>query len=254
LALAAIYLSQNRILNSQSDIQKTQTTIMKRQNVPVVTSHESGVKLHAGRPSLGKVTDDGKVMTPTDGNRSYVSVAVKNHGNEIAEQVQLACLVNVVSIEDPDIYTGVTELTVDGMHTKPPQGEGALIPPSRELSLLRGKPTLSPDSEDVTERKMFVAGIADQLLNLDHADKGDDSQSESRAVRFGFVLIFTNSVNERFKIPLDQAFSVNTAHFEEQEPDEVTITDLRDAANEYSIDDLMEDVDWSIPEEAFKDR
>jgi hypothetical protein len=154
----------------------------------------------------------------------------------------------------PTIYPGVAELTVDGMFTKPPRGRGALLPPTKDLALLWGTPVLSSSPATVKETKMFVSGILDQLQELrnDESDGNTTNESLHKVIRFGFVLIFTNSVNERFKIPLEPAYSVNVGQFDEGE--DVTLTTLGQRAVVYDIDDLIEDIDWSIPEEAFAER
>jgi hypothetical protein len=254
LALAAIYLSQNQILETQLDIQDTQTDIMKRQKLPVVAAHESGVQLHEGRPTLDRISPDGTLNISTSGDGPYVSVAVENHGEEAAEQIQMACLVDVPSEEDPLIHTGVTELTVDGMFTKPPEGEGALLPPTKNISLLRGTPILSSSQTTVDKPKMCVSGITDQLQKL--SDDGSDDEtgdvSPEKVVRFGFVLIFSNSVNDKFNIPLEPAYSVSPSQFERD--DDVKITTLKQKAVVYNINDLIEETSWSIPNEAFVER
>lgn len=254
LALAAIYLSQNQILDTQTDIQRSQTKIMNRQKLPMVAAHESGIQLHEGRATLEEIDSDGTLCISTKGSGPYVSVAVENHGEEAAEQVQLACLVDVPSVDEPQIHTGVAELTVDGMFTKPPRGEGALLPPTKDLALLRGTPLLSSSPTTVKETIMFVGGIADQLRELrsDESDEETANESSNRVVRFGFVLIFTNSANQTFMIPLESAYSVRAKQFADSE--DVTLTALGQKSVVYDIDDLIKDIEWSISEEAFEER
>lgn len=254
LALAAIYLSQNQILEVQANIQDTQTDIMKRQKLPVVAAHESGIQFHEGRPTLDGISSDGKLNISTSGSGPYVSVAVENHGEEAAEQIQMACLVDVPSSNEPTVHPGVTELTVDGMFTKPPKGQGALLPPTKDLALLHGTPILSSSSTTVNETKMCVGGIADQLQEL-HACGSDNenvAESSEKVVRFGFVLIFSNSVNENFKIPLEPAYSVTPGQFGSYE--DITLERLKQEGVVYNIDDLIEDTNWSIPEEVFVEK
>lgn len=253
LALAAIYLSQNRILNTQSNIHRMQTDIMKNQRVPVITVHESGIRLHGGRPTLEKVRDDGSLAITETGDTPHVSVGVENHGDEIAEQIQLACLVDVPSTSDPQIHTGVSELNTDGMFTKPRKGKGAILPPSKNFTLLRGTPILSSSPTDVTNRMMFVGGIAEQLQSLrDQALNENTKDSDPSVVRFGFVLIFTNSVGQDFQVPLSTAYSVDATQFEEDE--EITLPALEHKAVDYDIDDLIEESGWTIPEATFERR
>lgn len=249
LALAAIYLSQNRILHSQSQIQKDQAKIMQRQKVPMVAAHESGLRFHEGKPTLEAVSPDGSPEISTNGTDPYVSIAVENHGSEPANQLQLACLVDVPADDDPLIHCGVAELTVDDMVTEPPRGKGALLPPTDSLSLLRGIPALSASSNTVQDTKMFVGGIVEQLQKLNGESGG--------SVRFGFVLIFTNSVEERFKIPIEPAYSINVEAIPEvmDEDERATFTTLRERAVVYDIDELIdEDTGWTIPEEAFSEQ
>jgi len=241
LALAAIYLSQNRILETQADI-------MNRQKLPLIAAHEDGVQLHDGRPSLDNVTSDGQLQISTSETGPYVSVAVENHGEEAAEQVQMACLVDVPSTDTQRIHTGVTELTTDEMVTEPPAGQGALLPPTKKLTLLYGTPTLSSSPQSVNEDKMFVGGIADQLQKL----SDEESDTADSVVRFGFVLIFSNSVNDYFEIPLESAYSVSSSSFEDY--DDITINTLKERSIVYNIHDLMEDVNWSQPEDVFVER
>lgn len=253
LALAAIYVSQNRILSGQKEIQEDQANIMRRQKLPEIAAHESGICFHDGAPSLEKVGNDGKLDIRTTGSGPYVSVTVRNHGDETAEQVQLACLIEIQSVDKPQLYSGVAELTADSMFTKPPRGEGALLPPTEKLELLYGTPALSSSPETVSEPMRFINGIKKQAKALkDEETASSEADSPVGTIRFGFVLIFTNSVNERFHIPIENAYSLDTDVLGEDE--NMTLNSLKERAVVYDIEDLIKDLDWSIPEEAFAER
>lgn len=252
LALAAIYLSQNRILNTQVDIQETQAEIMSRQKLPSITAHPDGVFLHTGKPTLNKVNEDGSLEISTSGSGTYLCVSVENHGEEAAEQVQMACLVDVSGTDIQTIYPGVTELTIDGMVTKPPQGEGAYLSPTKEVTLLHGTPAFSSGPSSSCSKRMFLGGIENQLSIDDEEMLDDEDHTEPITVRYGFVLIFTNSVREEFHIPLENAYSITSDRYSGEE--DITLDTLRDKSVVYDIDELIEDISWTVPSEAFADR
>jgi hypothetical protein len=101
---------------------------------------------------------------------------------------------------------------------------------------------------------MCVGGIADQIqeLNADESDIETASESSEKVVRFGFVLIFSNSVNENFKIPLEPAYSVSPSQFGSYE--DITLERLKQEGVVYNIYDLIEDTNWSIPQEVFVEK
>lgn len=239
LALAAIYLSQNRILDQQTTIQDQQAWIMKRQHVPFLASHPDGVQLHAGRPSL-ETGSTAKKLEITEGEPgTWVSAGIENHGEETAEQIQLACLIDFPDIErDPPLYPHVCELEADGMITKPPQSEGALLPPNQGITLLRGHPRFSLGPDQEADFAMFCGSLQEQLLE------------EENRVRFGFVLIYANAMGQLFKLPLDDAYTASPDSFADLS--ELDVKQLAERTGPYGIEQLMDDVDWKIPSHVFK--
>lgn len=248
LALAAIYVNQNGILQTQTEIQQLHADIMRREKYPILAAHSSGVGFHDGKPTLCSHEEEGELDISTSENGPHVSIAVENHGDETAEQAQLACLVDTPEPDDETtLLPNVAKLTADGMYTTPPKGHGALLPPTNGLDLLYTTPVLSSSRGSTSTSTMFVGGIEDVLRDIDW-----DGGADPPVVRFGFVLIFSNSMNDRFKIPLESAYSISVSEVDESE--DLTLTGLRQKAVTYNINDLIEDLDWSIPEDEFVNR
>jgi hypothetical protein len=137
------------------------------------------------------------------------------------------------------------------MVTKPPRGEGAYLSPTKEVTLLHGTPALSSGPSRSSSRKMFLGGIENQLSVDNNEISDDEEDTESITVRYGFVLIFTNSVREEFHIPLENAYSITSSRYSGEE--DLTLETLRNESVVYDIDDLIEDISWTVPSEAFAD-
>jgi hypothetical protein len=270
-ALAAIYWGQNTILGDQTEIQQQQSQIMKQSHVPFITAHERGVDLHEQKP-VSIDESSGKLKFENEGG-SYASVVLQNHSSEAADQVQLACLLDYpdyISLDVPR-KSGVCELEVTEMATKTPRGQGALLTQTQEVTLLTGTPEFTkafPDGKTSfcqfipTLRKLFTEDLATCPSNSETTDTKQGDRAESDAaeagggdesyVRFGFVVIYSNAVDERFKVPLADAYSVPVGAFKPEE--DITLDALETKDNGYDIEQLIKDLDWEIPEDAFVSR
>jgi len=246
--LAAIYRSQNRVLSEQAEIQDTQAKIMEGSHIPLLAAGPAGVRLHDGRPTA-EMTDNGELdVSVTTENEQWVSVGLQNHSEEIAQQIQLVCLLNYSGFElDEPLTHGVVPLEVDGMETQPEVGEGALLSKTAGLSLLRARPRFTKFINGTETFQSFLPALRTLLV--------DEDPSEDRTegtVQFGFVVIFTNPVDRRFKLLLDRAYALSSDDFTNR--NDVTVGSIKRNAIRQDIEDLVEETDWEIPEAAFKSR
>jgi len=270
-SLAAIYWGQNTILGDQTEIQQQQSRIMKQSHVPFITASERGVELHEKKPdSIDESTGD---LVFEDGDGIYASVDVQNHSSETAAQVQLACLLDYpdhIALDTPR-ESGVCELEITEMATETPRGQGALLTQTQDMTLLTGTPEFTqvfPDGKTSfcrfipTLRKLLTADLATSPATTDTTDPEQTDGSGSAAaetgvgdepyVRFGFVVIYSNAIDERFRVPLADAYSVPIDAFESN--NEITLDALEAKDNGYDIEQLIEDLGWEIPEDAFVSR
>lgn len=244
LTLAAIYISQNRILEKQTDIQDQQADIMRQQRLPLLGAHRSGARLHENRPDLDDSTaEDCKIKEEKhDDSGPWVSVCVENHGDEAAEQVHLACLVHFPDLDEtgaPPLLPGTCAMEATDMTTDPPHGDGALMTPDSGITLLRGTPRFIQESVAGDQPAPFRAKLGKQLL-----------KQENR-VRFGFVLVYTNSMDQKLQVKLKPAYTAKPEEFSDLEMSKLTVKHLVERSGEYQIEDLINELAWEIPTEQF---
>jgi len=245
-ALVYIYLNQNEILDEQTTIQdqqrsfdERQTKIMQGTHVPMLTAHSNGVQFHEGRPRTdGQDSGVPEIEADEDGEQ-WISVLAENHG-DTAEQLQLACLVSCnVDDDEQEVLPGVSDVEVEGMVTEPRKGKGGLLPSQAGLSLLRAEPEFSTEINGDRTFYTFLDAIRDQIVE------------EENHVRFGFVLIFSNSIGGDFMLALDHAYSIQPDYFDLKS--DITMSSLQKSRWEYPVDDLIDDIGWEIPDDVFED-
>jgi len=142
LALTGVYLSQNNIMQDQVETQTKQLRSMRQEKLPLLGVHEGGVELHDTKPVVEN-TDDSSLEVSDGEEGCWASVAVENHGDEIAQQVHMACLIDFPEIADkPPLVSGFCAMESTKTVTDSPVGNGALVSSETGLVLLRGMPRL----------------------------------------------------------------------------------------------------------------
>lgn len=237
---------QTEIQRDQTEIQRDQTRIAARRGHPLLTFRRGSLSLVAGDPTL-KRGPDGVTEVEVDGGGDAaprVCAVVENHGEVVARRLQLVCLVDYAGEEPtpPDrVFPGIADVTVDSVSTEPPSGEGGFFPPREEPCLLVATPQFSSASDYGGGFRRFLGGVES------HLEDGDEQ------IRFGFVLVFTNAVGSPFEIVLEPGYAVDPADYD-GETDELTVDRLRDLATGYDTADLVDDLDWEIPEARLRER
>lgn len=238
LALTGVYLSQNDIMQNQVETQTKQLRSMRTENLPLLGVHGDGVELHDTKP-LVENPDESPLEVSSGEEGCWASVAVENHGDEIAQQVHMACLIDFPEVEDePSLVSGVCAMESTKTVTDSPVGNGALVSSGTGLVLLRGKPRLRQKTPHEVEQTTFRDKITTQLID------------EGRTVRFGFVIIYTNSMEQRFKVTLSSR-TAKPENFDSYEKTEVTSDLLMDRSTKYPTKDLIEESGWKLSEDVF---
>lgn len=253
LALAAIYVGQNdvlrrheMILDEQTTIQHEQTRIAARRGHPLLAPHSEGVSLVGGDPTLETFSDGTIGITTDDDDTPRVCAAVENHGDVVAQQLQVVCLVDYAVTDGvpdlPDeVFPGIADVSVNGVATEPPSGEGGVLPPTGDLRLLVASPQFSAEPGHDGGFRRFLGAIESHLA---------DGEAQ---LRFGFVLVYTNAVGSPFKTVLEPGYAVDPTQYD-PETDDLTLDRLRCLATAYDTADLVEDLDWEIPASVFREQ
>jgi len=238
LALTAVYLSQNDIMQEQVETQTEQLESMRQEKVPLLGVHEKGLQLHDGKPKTESSSDSEFTITEHE-NGFWASIGVENHGGETAQQVHLACLVYFPDCpNNPPLVSGECAMESARTVTDSPVGNGALITPEPGLELLRGEPKLALPTTHGAGRTTFQGKIAEQLVD------------EKNRVRFGFVLIYTNSMEQVFCRPLS-GFSANPRSFDSFNKSDITAETLTSQSGDYKVTRLIDDLNWTVPSDVF---
>lgn len=238
LALTGVYLSQNDIMQDQVEAQTQQLRSMRQEKLPLLGVHGDGVELHDTKP-LVEDPDDSPLEMSTGDEGCWASVAVENHGDEIAQQAHMACLIDFPEIEDePPLVSGICAMESTKTVTDSPVGNGALVSSGTGLVLLRGTPRLHERTPHGFERTTFRDKITTQIID------------EGRTVRFGFILIYTNSMEQRFKVNLSSR-TARPENFDSYEKTDVTSDRLMDRSTKYPTKDLIKESGWNMPEDVF---
>lgn len=238
-ALAAIYLSQNRILDDQKAIQETQTKLIGHQNLPLLEVNRD-LELHDNRPDFDPESRD--IIDDTDHPGPWASVIVENYGDEAAEQIQLVSLIHLPDSDGTKLIAGIEPLAATRMTTQLTSDSGALVLPDGKPTFLRGRPKFGIEGNHGPQTTTFKNELLTQLY-----------ENEQR-VRFGFVLIHTNSMTQPMQVKLN-AYSIKPADISGIDKDDFTMTDLQDCAGSYSIEKLIHtDLDWSLSADEFSER
>jgi|AntRauMinimDraft_4_1070384.scaffolds.fasta_scaffold02054_1 hypothetical protein len=238
LALTGVYLSQNNIMQDQVETQTKQLRSMRQEKLPLLGVHEGGVELHDTKPVVEN-TDDSSLEVSDGEEGCWASVAVENHGDEIAQQVHMACLIDFPEIADkPPLVSGFCAMESTKTVTDSPVGNGALVSSETGLVLLRGMPRLRENTPHGFEKTTFRDKITTQLLE------------EKRTVRFGFVLIYTNSMEQTFRVALSSR-TAKPENFDSYDKTDVTSDILIDRSTEYRIQRLIEESGWEMPKDVF---
>lgn len=238
LALFGVYLSQNDIMQNQVETQTQQLKSMRQETMPFLGVHGDGVELHDTKPIVEN--PDTSPLEVSDGDDGcWISVGVENHGAQIAHQVHMACLVDFPDLEDePPLSPGVCALESTKTVTDSPIGKGALVSSASGLMLLRGTPRLRENTAYGSEKTTFRDKIIMQLLD------------KERTVRFGFILIYTNSMEQDFKVTLT-SWSAKPENFDSFDKTDVSATQLVERSTEYPTERLIEESGWEIPTDTF---
>lgn len=245
LALTGVYLSQNDIMQDQVgamqeqvQTQTKQLRSMRQEKLPLLGVHGDGVELHDTKPVVEN-PDDSPLTVSAGEDGCWASVAVENHGDEIAQQVHMACLIDFPEITDePPLTSGVCAMESTKTVTDSPVGNGALVSSETGLVLLRGMPRLQEKTPHGFERTTFRDKITTQLID------------EEQTVRFGFVLIYTNAMEQRFKVTLSSR-TAKPDNFDSNEKSDVTADTLMSRSTKYRTEDLIRESGWEIPDDVF---
>ena len=202
------------------------------------------MSLVGGDPTL-ETFDDGTIeITTDDDDTPRVCAAVENHGDVVAQQLQVVCLVDYAATDGPpdppdEVFPGVADVGVNGVATDPPSGDGGVLPATADLRLLVANPQFSAESDHDGGFRRFLGAIESHLA---------DGETQ---LRFGFVLVFTNAVGSPFKTVLEPGYAVDPSQYD-PETDDLTLDRLRCLATEHDTADLVDDLDWEIPESVFR--
>lgn len=238
LALFGVYLSQNDIMQNQVATQTEQLKSMRQETMPFLGVDEDGVELHDAKPLVEDPENDPLAVSAGE-DGYWVSVGVENHGAQIAHQVHMACLIDFPDLDgEPPLTPGVCAMESTKTVTDSPVGNGALVSSASGLMLLRGTPRLRDPTEDEPEETYFVPNISTQLID------------NERTVRFGFVLIYTNSMEQHFKVTLT-SWTAKPENFDQYDKSEVTAEKLLQQSTTYPTDQLIEEIGWEIPTDTF---
>jgi len=245
LFLTGVYLSQNDIMQDQVGVmqdqvetQTKQLRSMRQEKLPLLGVHGDGAELHDTKPVVENPDDSPLEVTSGD-EGCWASVAVENHGDETAQQVHMACLIDFPEVEDePPLVSGICAMESTRTVTDSPVGSGALVSSGTGLVLLRGTPHLRERTSRGFERTTYRDKITTQIID------------EERTVRYGFVLIYTNSMEQRFKVTLS-SWTAKPQNFDRYEKTDVTSDLLMARSTEYRTKDLIKESGWKMPEDLF---
>lgn len=238
LALFGVYLSQNDIMQNQVATQTQQLKSMRQETMPFLGIDEDGVELHDSKPIV-EDPDKDPLAVSTGENGCWVSVGVENHGAQIAHQIHMACLIDFPELDgEPPLTPGVCAMESTKTVTDSPVGNGALVSSASGLMLLRGTPRLREPIDGGPEDTYFIPNISTQLID------------NERTVRFGFVLIYTNSMEQYFKVTLT-SWTAKPANFDQYDKTELTAEKLLQQSTKYPTDRLIKDIGWEIPAGTF---
>lgn len=238
LALTGVYLSQNDIMQEQVETQTKQLRSMRQEKLPLLGVHGDGVELHDTKPEVEN--PDGSPLEVSQGEEGFwASVAVENHGDEIAQQVHMACLIDFPEIADePPLASGVCAMESTKTVTESPVGNGALVSSETGLVLLRGMPRLRENTPHGFQKTTFRDKITTQLID------------ENQTVRFGFVIIYTNAMEQTFKVTLSSR-TAKPENFNNYKKTDVTADTLMDRSTKYRTQRLIQESGWEMPEDVF---
>lgn len=233
------HTEQLQAMEDQVETQTKQVKSMRQETMPFLGVHGDGIELHDSKPEVENPDSD--PLEVSDGDEGFwVSVGVENLGGQTAHQVHMACLIDFPELdEDPPYYSNECAMESTKIVTDPPVGSGALVPTDSGLMLLRGEPCLSIDPDNENDIAPFKGNIITQLIE------------EERHVRFGFVLIYTNSMEQNFKVNLT-SWSALPENFDEYEPTDVSAEILIQRSSEYPTSKLIQEIGWEIRADTFE--
>jgi hypothetical protein len=230
---------QLQAMEDQVETQTKQVKSMRQETMPFLGVHGDGVELRDFKPEVEN--PDSNPLDVTDGDEgTWVSVGVENLGAQIAHQVHMACLIDFPDLEDePPFLPGVCAMESTKTVTDSPVGKGALVSAASGLMLLRGTPYFCEDTEHGPQKAVFLPNLITQL------------REKERKVRFGFVLIYTNSMEQYFKTTLN-SWTAKPENFERYDLSDIFANTLIQHSSSYPTDHLIEDIAWEIPTETFE--
>lgn len=233
------HTEQLQAMEDQVETQTKQVKSMRQETMPFLGVHGDGIELHDSKPEVENPDSD--PLEVSDGDEGFwVSVGVENLGGQIAHQVHMACLIDFPELdEDPPYYSNEGAMESTKTVTDPPVGSGALVPTDSGLMLLRGEPCLSIDPNNENDQTLFKENIITQLIE------------KERHVRFGFVLIYTNSMEQDFTVNLT-SWSALPENFDEYEPTDVSAEILIQQSSEYPTSRLIQEIGWEIRADTFE--
>lgn len=252
LALAAIYLSQNRILHEQAETMREQaeTTRQQRETMreqaetmreqaetmrerdrPILAPTKE-VSVHPQEPIMDRsdLNVDGFGVDKSSNEVPWVAVPIENHGGDVAHRLQLVSLAFTDGETDDGPFSGRSR--VDIMNTPTDPISGGVVQPDDDEFLLKTVPQFSRGSDLDSPFVPFCRRIERLLREADSP------------VRFGFVLVYTDSVRERFYLPLDTAYSIAPDDYDDLDRETLTPEELVEITAPYDIGDLIKQTNW----------